>query len=282
MDKKKLHHLTKKEHYPHLKSNKVDRFLEKYLEKKENKAPTVKIVDQSENKDRQNSIQKDPNSKEDLLNLIRQREERSSEIKVPEQPQSNKGPVNIPIETKQIPEVKHELKQPPADQNPVKQEHPKAEIKSPQQLLEKYSIEVDGARVEVEIKRSLMGIFYYLNIPKIDLPTEALLNEIRNELIIQSTISMKELTDEEALHPIKMRFMDEATQLLRTKLPKIVPETERFLVGRLMQNMLGLGDIEFLVEDSNLEEIVIPSAKEPIRVFSKKYGWLITNITIKR
>jgi flagellar protein FlaI len=46
--------------------------------------------------------------------------------------------------------------------------------------------------------------------------------------------------------------------------------------------MLGLGDIEFLVNDANLEEIVIPSAKEPIRVYHKKYGWLLSNLKIGR
>ena len=44
--------------------------------------------------------------------------------------------------------------------------------------------------------------------------------------------------------------------------------------------MLGLGEIEFLINDPSLEEIVIPSAKEKIRVYSKKYGWIETNILI--
>ena len=49
-----------------------------------------------------------------------------------------------------------------------------------------------------------------------------------------------------------------------------------------MQDMLGLGEIEFLINDPNLEEIVIPSSKEPIRVYHKKYKWLATNLRIKK
>jgi flagellar protein FlaI len=49
-----------------------------------------------------------------------------------------------------------------------------------------------------------------------------------------------------------------------------------------MQEMLGLGKIEFLIADEGLEEIVIPSSREPIRVYSKKHGWLLTNLTIAR
>ena len=44
--------------------------------------------------------------------------------------------------------------------------------------------------------------------------------------------------------------------------------------------MLGLGDLEFLLNDSFLEEIVINSSSEPVRVYHKKYGWLETNITV--
>lgn len=91
---------------------------------------------------------------------------------------------------------------------------------------------------------------------------------------------MKELTDPEAFSAIKKRFIDDAQRLLKEKLPHVEPQVEDFLVGALMQEMLGLGKIEFLINDPTLEEIVIPSAKEPVRVYTKKYGWLLTNITI--
>jgi flagellar protein FlaI len=56
-------------------------------------------------------------------------------------------------------------------------------------------------------------------------------------------------------------------------------ESENFLVGTLMQEMMGLGKIEFLINDPNLEEIVIINSKE-IRVYHKKHGWVLTNITL--
>ncbi|MFH1451580.1 MAG: type II/IV secretion system ATPase subunit [archaeon] len=45
--------------------------------------------------------------------------------------------------------------------------------------------------------------------------------------------------------------------------------------------MLGLGKIEFLINDPNLEEIVIISSSEPVRAYHKEYGWLLTNIKPK-
>jgi archaeal flagellar protein FlaI len=147
-------------------------------------------------------------------------------------------------------------------------------------FIESYPIEVDKAKIKVEIKNTPAGIVYYIRVPDIGLATASLLNEVRNELVTVTTISMKEMTDPSAIKDLKIRFMTEAGELLKSKLPTIKPNVEEFLIGKLMQDMLGLGEIEFLVNDPLLEEIVIPSAKETIRVFHKKYGWLRTNLRI--
>ena len=81
---------------------------------------------------------------------------------------------------------------------------------------------------------------------------------------------------------MKKSFIEQTTKLLREKVPTISTEAEKFLVGMLIQEMLGLGKIEFLLNDPQLEEIVIISSKEPVRVYHKKYGWLKTNIKIEK
>ncbi len=147
-----------------------------------------------------------------------------------------------------------------------------------QKIIEKYEIEADDSKVIVEITKIGSEINYILKTPSINLATSKLLNDIRDELITATTISMKELTDPNALNSIKKRFMDDSSKLLKYKLPNLDPKTENVLIGKLIQDMLGLGDIEFLINDPSLEEIVINSAGEPIRVYAKKYGWLETNI----
>lgn len=147
-------------------------------------------------------------------------------------------------------------------------------------LLESYKIGL--LNIEVEIRREDAGIKYLLRIPEIDIATKTLLNELRNELVSLTSISMKELVDPEAFSAIKQRFTSDATSLIKKKLPNLDKPTENFLVDKLIQEMLGLGEIEFLINDPNLEEVVIVSSKEFIRVFSKKYGWLETNIRIPR
>ncbi|MCX6748535.1 MAG: type II/IV secretion system ATPase subunit [Candidatus Pacearchaeota archaeon] len=146
-------------------------------------------------------------------------------------------------------------------------------------ILESYSLEVDKAKVKVNIKKNDSGIIYVLEVPEIGAATGTLLDEIRNELISVTTISMKEILDPAAIKDIKKRFMLQAVSLLKNKLPSLHQEMQEFLIGKLMQDMLGLGEIEFLVSDPNLEEVVIPSSKEPIRVYHKKYGWILTSLT---
>jgi flagellar protein FlaI len=148
--------------------------------------------------------------------------------------------------------------------------------------VEGYRLEVDGAYANVELRKDEEGLTYYLSIPEISPVTSIFLDEIRNELISATTVSMKELTDPSLFYRIKKRFLEDSRKLLKEKLPHTEKPIEDFLVGTLMQEMLGLGKIEYLIADPNLEEIVIPSAKEPIRVYMKKHGWLITNVKVDR
>lgn len=170
---------------------------------------------------------------------------------------------------KEINEIKEKIKQ--KDTNDYKKG-----------VLESYEIDVDKARVKVDIKKETATIIYYLSVPEIGIATASLLNEIRNELVTATTVSMKEIADPSAFKVIKKRFMDDAAKLIESNLPALNPGMKEFLIGKLMQDMLGLGEIEFLINDPNLEEIVIPSSKEPIRVYHKKYGWLATNLKIKK
>lgn len=153
-------------------------------------------------------------------------------------------------------------------------------VKHKGKVIKKYPIDIDGAQVEIEIVDNNGNLFYYINVPQISLATRTLLNDIRNDLVSLTTISVKEIADPEAFDRIKKSFRKDAERLLKEKLQNFSPELAKFLIGKLMQDMLGLGEIEFLVSDPNLEEIVIPSAKEPIRVYYKKMGWIKTNVKL--
>jgi len=148
-------------------------------------------------------------------------------------------------------------------------------------VIKEYNLEIDKASVKIRIEKNETGLIYNLIIPEIDLGTSALLDEIRKELISVASMAVGEIIDQESVKKIKNRFMEDSKRLLKEKIPHIKEETQDFLIGILMQEMLGLGKIEFLINDQELEEIVIVSAKEPVRAYHRSLGWMITNIEIK-
>ena len=155
--------------------------------------------------------------------------------------------------------------------------------KGNEKVLEKYVIKSEGNMdVSVQIIKKGSSIVYDLEIPGIDPATKALLEDVRNELISVTTVGMREVVDPDAVKAMRKKFTIDAGTMLEKKIPTITRDAKEVLVNKLMQDMMGLGEIEFLVNDSNLEEIVIPSSKEPIRVYHKKYGWLPSSFKIKR
>ncbi|MFH0808396.1 MAG: ATPase, T2SS/T4P/T4SS family [archaeon] len=150
-------------------------------------------------------------------------------------------------------------------------------------VLENYVIKSDvSINVNVSIVKKGEITIYNLRAPIIDPATAVLLEDVRNELISMTNLGAGEIVDPDTIEETRKQLAIQASEVLDKKIPTLIKETKEILVNKLLQDMLGLGEIEFLVNDSNLEEIVIPSSTEPIRVFHKKYGWLSTNFQIER
>jgi len=149
-------------------------------------------------------------------------------------------------------------------------------------ILEVYNVEADNVRIEVQIaeKESEFVRCYFLNLPEYGAGTKALLENLKASIITDSGIKAERMLDSKFLKELKEKFSEKATRLLQKELPDSTPELRATLIGQLLHEMLGLGKIEFLLSDGNLEEIVINSALEPIWVYHKKFGWLKTNIMV--
>ena len=151
-----------------------------------------------------------------------------------------------------------------------------------EETIEEYTLEADGVKVVVKIEGGKWTRYKYnLYIRGVEEPTIALLERIRHELIVKVPVTTKELLDPGSLGNVKEKFKKETDSLISKKLPYISEEMKTFLIGQLLHEMVGLGNVEFLLNDSWLEEIVFNSSQEPIRIYHKKYGWLETNVFIK-
>jgi len=145
--------------------------------------------------------------------------------------------------------------------------------------MEKYSVAADGIKANIVIDTT-KNRGYYLEIPELSQATIALMNSVKRELISKVNITFSEIIDPKEIYNIKNKFVSNAEVLLKNKLRSIDEETKSIIIGRLVQETLGLDLIEFLLNDKDVEEVVVNSASEPVRIYHKKFGWLETNVHV--
>lgn len=153
-------------------------------------------------------------------------------------------------------------------------------VKIGEKIIENYFVESNRVRTRISIAwmpREFVPV-YVLKVPEIKAGTIALMEQIGEKLLVDTPVKINELIDPQALENLKQKFFDNSLNILRRELERTPDSILEFLAGSLVNDMLGLGKIEILLSDTNLEEIVINNADEPAWVFHKKHGWLKTNV----
>jgi len=150
-------------------------------------------------------------------------------------------------------------------------------------VLLEYEIDSDNvtAKVTVLEKPNEYVPIYSIEQPVLHKATHAVLDHVREQVISMVKLSTSEFIDPKAYNDVKKRFMEKAMDILNEVLPESNEKDKKILVGILIHEMIGLGDIEILLNDNYLEEIVINNCEEPVWVYHKKFGWLKTTITYK-
>lgn len=152
----------------------------------------------------------------------------------------------------------------------------------PDKLLKQYKLTSDKVTVDVKIVE-VEGDYvrgYFLDIPEYGSGTEAMLDSLRKSILTDVSIKTEKMLDPKFIQSLKEQFRERAMKILEKELPNVDISTKQSLIGILIHEMLGLGKIEFLLADGFLEEIVINTAKEPVWIYHKEFGWLKTNIII--
>ncbi len=149
-------------------------------------------------------------------------------------------------------------------------------------IKEQYTIDYYGITIPVEITKNTDKKIKHYDIHKKEVgeATESVLEYIKKQMIkeVERTIEGdKKIKEKE----IESKIMDKIEQILKTKLMGITNEETKLLTAKIHHDLFGLGEIDLLLSDPNLEEIVINSSKEYIQVFHKSHGWLKTNIKIE-
>src|SRR3989344_5213640 len=134
--------------------------------------------------------------------------------------------------------------------------------------------------VSIETDKAEFVMLYKITIRKISTTTELIIEKIRNKLVDKVKLEIGDVTDTKKFDTLKMRFQKTIITLIKKYLPDLSEETLDFFTTYLMHKSFGLGRIELLMSDTNLEEVVVNNAEEPVWVYHHKHGWLKTNIDL--
>jgi len=159
---------------------------------------------------------------------------------------------------------------------------PKAPLPEILSTMKTYSLESEGVPANVAIVRTRSDFVprYLLSIPKLGEGTRAVMEEVEARLLAAVEIKLEEAIDTASIERIKANFREKADIILSKELPGLTERERKILSGLLIHQMLGLGNVEFLLNDDGLEEIVVNHAGEPVWVFYKQIGWLKTNVIL--
>ena len=149
-------------------------------------------------------------------------------------------------------------------------------------IIETYSLEVNNIVIEVSIVNDETRPVpqYVISISNISETTKLILEKIRQKFISKMSLENLEEVQEDKNLDIKERFKDEIKNLVKENFPDIDVKTVDMLTNYLIEENLGLGKIEIMLKDDNLEEIVINGHESVVWVYHKKHGWLETNVRI--
>ncbi|MFH0978937.1 MAG: type II/IV secretion system ATPase subunit [Candidatus Woesearchaeota archaeon] len=163
-----------------------------------------------------------------------------------------------------------------------KKEEKKKSERSDETIIDSYEFLSDKMPISIRIVKSTQDFvpLYIVTISSISKNTEIILERIRKELINEVNLGMVELTDLKKTGIVEERFTETINNLIARHFPDLDQKTAEFLVAYLIQRSLGMGSIEILMDDNNLEEVTINTAGEPVWVYHRKHGWLKTNIQV--
>lgn len=151
-------------------------------------------------------------------------------------------------------------------------------------VIEKYFVEAYKVKARVTIERDPAEFVpvYVLKMPDIEPGTLALMDRVGETLLTETPVKVTELVDPKALEALKTKFFEMSFNILKNELTHESESTWEFISGSIVNQMLGLGKLEVLLADGDLEEIVVNNAEEPVWVFHKKHGWLKTNVVVPK
>jgi flagellar protein FlaI len=152
----------------------------------------------------------------------------------------------------------------------------------PGEVLEKYSFSADNVNADVKIIQHAEDNhpFYALAVQTFGPYTEVLLDEMRDKIASNISIEAIDLSDMEQAKDLKRQFAEVTKKQLSQVFRGLSSDIMDSLTGQMLHRLYGLGELELLMADNNLEEIAINSSKTAVTIYHRNYGWMLTNLAM--
>jgi len=161
-------------------------------------------------------------------------------------------------------------------------EQRKKKVKELIQEIDNYRIHADKFIMYVRIVKQEFELvpYYILSLLEYGRVTEVILEKVKDEIVRSISIkSVPGTSDEES--DIDNEFKNKLFDRLSFLFPGI-PETKIVALTEYIKlTTLGIGELEVLLKDAEIEEIVINNANEPVWIYHRKHAWLKTNVIPK-
>ena len=147
-------------------------------------------------------------------------------------------------------------------------------------LYKKYELQGMLVKATVNIigKSNEYVLIYNIDSPQFGAGTKALIDSLKRLLVSDTSLKTEKMLDPKFLNEIKEKFIQKSKEFIDRQSTGVTEDEKNYIIEMLVNEMLGVGQIELLLLDGNLEEIVINSSREPVWVYHKEFGWLRTNI----
>ncbi|MFB6208089.1 MAG: type II/IV secretion system ATPase subunit [Candidatus Nanohaloarchaea archaeon] len=143
-----------------------------------------------------------------------------------------------------------------------------------------YQVNADGVPAQISIgdQEDEYVLRYIVDRPEVKIGTGAFIDELKQKVIQDVELTREEFTDSDQLGRVKEKFSEQVRKEIGERLPELDEDAREILIGNMIHEMVGLGDLEILLDDPNLEELVVNGEQEPAWVYHQELGWLKTNI----